>query len=266
MHLMSEKISHDDLHAGNILFKDGRCKIIDFGKSTVSESNQGDVIKGIGHVSIVGAGPSSFLSFSSLLFDAPTKLREAFAVEELSASDGMSSRWEIVFSGQKGPTAPSPVEMSVEEYRNLKLTGEVKVPNQDCAGMYFEKCEFSGQTPFYDALEDVKANCLVGRRPPSAFNDEELAARRTFNGWPIRDGKPFQRSVYYVEASSPSECADEISTMLQEFKFFRKFLPANVEIVFFKAYSAVTGAMLKQNITLDMLAKQDWYLRRVQPE
>jgi serine/threonine protein kinase len=83
-HLNELGIHHHDLHPGNVVFKDGRCKIIDFGlakggRTTRSETDDMSLMMKLHLLGVLD--DASFVKFSSFLFDAPVKMQEALQRE-----------------------------------------------------------------------------------------------------------------------------------------------------------------------------------------
>ncbi len=85
--LYRHRIIHEDLHSGNVVFKDGRCKIIDFGLARLSATllNRPFIVDArnlVEKLKVVGSiSSASFGTFPSLLFDAPRKMHEALQGE-----------------------------------------------------------------------------------------------------------------------------------------------------------------------------------------
>jgi tRNA A-37 threonylcarbamoyl transferase component Bud32 len=79
-HLTKIGIRHNDLHPGNVVFEDGRCKIIDFGLATAGNTEPGlkDNVYFVHKLTLLAEIESASVEkISALLFDAPVKMQEA---------------------------------------------------------------------------------------------------------------------------------------------------------------------------------------------
>jgi hypothetical protein len=154
----------------------------------------------------------------------------------------MDTRWEIDFSGKPAPSPPVPVEISLDKYDEMLENGEILKQPRDCSTHFkMEKCVFSSAFPVFDALDDLKANCLKGMK------DTRMIQRIT--DWPILNGKPFRYSISYESASSPGECILPVDKMIftDSDASVNAFLaPPNFQLLFMKAYSAVARALVNQ--------------------
>jgi serine/threonine protein kinase len=94
-HLTKIGIRHNDLHKGNVVFKDGRCKIIDFGLATAGNTEPGlrDNVLFVDKLTLLAEIESASVEkISALLFDAPVKMQEALN-RERDGEPGLHCRY-----------------------------------------------------------------------------------------------------------------------------------------------------------------------------
>jgi hypothetical protein len=146
----------------------------------------------------------------------------------------LDTRWEIVLSGKPAPSPPVPVEIPLGKFEQMLEKGEILEQPAECDLSRTEKCVFSSKFPVFDALGDMKANCLRGK---AAYKF------KTIIGWPTINGKPFVNSLSYFEAPSPVDCVWEAFSISGN---SGSFAPPNFKILMITAFSAVAHALVTQ--------------------
>jgi len=153
-HLTKIGIRHNDLHKGNVVFKDGRCKIIDFGLATAGNTEPGlrDNVLFVDKLTLLAEIESASVEkISALLFDAPVKMQEALNRESSSSVEPSSGRWRINL-GQSGNDVRKSGIFSSLFQSSMKLGTENKVV-------------FETKDPLSVRMALLKAKCLEGSQP-----------------------------------------------------------------------------------------------------